>query len=311
MTPILIVFHLATYSQGEYCTKLLNENDYLTSMEEVILCLTETGNWESALAKNEERRGWLNRVGSSSNDATIDDQHDFYMSQLWRISHHETSVKCLIALDNFELAREVISSAMDEYDKLTIPFQQNTRLYEKLSVIGAVKQYYYPEDDDLELEVLWNKDFSSNDSMRRATYEIAVDKLHFSESWDEFDLIYPAVNMNGPMVYAERIAKPFFKEISATYYAKCYISECPDVECYYEAIDFLEELDVEEISDPTEIHLILGILNFLCENQTLSCRKIKKACEMDGERLNSLWSIVDSMAETEFRGNRLCTCKDF
>lgn len=205
-----------------------------------------------------------------------------------------------------------MTTALKEYNEIKFPFQQNEELYEKLKLIGEIDQGQ-SESDEMLSEFKWHQQFSSSDSMRSKTYEVALNKLNIGVTREEFDLTYPAVDKYFTLTLAEDLALEIHKSSSTIYFAKLYLAECPDIDCYYEAIGFLEELDLSEEPESFAVgaYLVLGALHYMCQNQSLACRTIEKACIVDEEQSDSLWDFIQYLAENPTDGNRICTCQDF
>ena len=228
------------------------------------------------------------------------------MGQFRRAESLNISADYMNQMGKSEEARKLLSLAIREFDSIEIPFQQIKELCENLQLIGKVGDSY----DEV---ALWGINFARDDSLRYATYEHAVTHLGFEESWQQFEISYPPVNVYGPEIWDAVTRVDVYKSFAVTYKAHLHMLTCLNVECYFEAIELLEASLQDRGADEAEILCYLGMLHYVCDNETSSCRAIKKACELDGERQGRHWNMYNMLTEGirhDPTMPKICSCEN-
>jgi hypothetical protein len=277
-------------SQGEYCEKLLDESDYFKSVEDVINCYTDVGNYSKALEHIDKL---IYEYELLLTPPTRFSEEEVYLDfiDIQGLISEQLLHKYYILLDVGEISEDQIlqplNEAIDRLNTIVYPGDNGIELYNKLVLLDAVEDNY----DD------WR--FGRTDVTQKVYYDVLTEKLSYPYTFEEFLLEYPTGISPAHLGKKMRVHFELVRTLIAK--ARFMLSTANNESQIMEALTPLELAKTKEWSmQNAQVSYWIGITHLLAKNQTLGCSAIQEACKeyKNNPHYPPDWSLLSELTQS-------------
>jgi len=298
MTRNYLAFFLAVgiisstaLAQGEYCARLVNDDNYYDSMQDAINCYMDVGNYREAIGLINTLVQFAEDMASEPGRFSSMDERDAWLKRVNLTANlNRRKSFCLHKAGNADEGIKVLNEAIESLVNVEFPYSNNEKLHHQLQVLNQVKDTFEG----------WSSNWAYNDSLRLSTFQFVQDVLGYQESYDLFLLEYPPISYWEPSSFGARMAIEMTHRDCTLQMARVVLSTCSGEDCL-RALSALEYAKSNTTGDDgscydPEILYWIGLTHLLSNNEGLGCQSIEAACNLENAH-EVEWGLAPSLTQ--------------